>query len=106
MDTRLKRLLSFAMALIMVIGMMPVNTVRAEETEEAEVTETEHICAHEAVVTAPTCTEAGSKTRTCPACGETESEPISATGHSEAVREENRVERTWEATILSNSDWR
>ena len=44
------------------------------------------ICAHEwddgVVTTEPTCTEEGVKTFTCSKCGETRTEPISATGHT------------------------
>ena len=56
------------MAFFMVIGMMPVNVVRAEGTEGdgteivAETTAPEttpHVCDHVAVVTAPTCEAAG-----------------------------------------------
>ena len=47
------------------------------------------------VTTEPKCTEAGVKTFTCTECGETTTEEIKATGHTEAEAvEENRVEST------------
>ena len=44
------------------------------------------------VITAPTCTEAGVKTFTCEACGDTRTEEIKATGHTVVV--DNAVEPT------------
>ena len=91
MDTRIKRILSFAVAFFMVIGMMPVNVVRAEGTEGddteivAETTAPEttpHVCEYAAVVTAPTCEAAGFTTYTC-SCGDTyTADEVEATGHT------------------------
>ena len=74
MDTRLKRFLSLALTLVMVISMMP-TTAFATETE----------CAHEfgeavAVVAEATCNTAGSGTLTCGLCGATTTVEIEATG--------------------------
>ena len=68
MEIRLKRFLSLAMAIIMVIGMMPTNVVRAEEPAAAEATEpaatvapTEEAPA-ESAETEPAATEAPAET--------------------------------------------
>ena len=94
MDNRLKRFLSLALAVIMVIGMMPANVVFATEnvegqdpaqveptTEEpAELEETTvHICAYDTVVIdkEATAREAGQKTLSC-SCGASKTEKICA----------------------------
>jgi len=103
MDNRLKRFLSLALAIIMVIGMMPANVVFAtgnegtpdagqdpaqvEPTTEAPTTEepaepeetTVHICAYDTVVIdkEATAREAGQKTLSC-VCGASKTEKICA----------------------------
>jgi len=80
----MKRILSLILALVMLIGLVPVQVFAAEETQETEAVEvvTEpsepseseeepevvHEHNYEAVVTAPTCTEKGYTTYTCD-CG-------------------------------------
>lgn len=98
MDNRLKRFLSLALAIIMVIGMMPANVVFAtgnegtpdagqdsaqvepttEEPTEPEET-TVHICAYDTVVIdkEATAREAGQKTLSC-VCGASKTEKICA----------------------------
>lgn len=103
MDNRLKRFLSLALAIIMVIGMMPANVVFAtgnegtpdagqdpaqvEPTTEAPTTEeptepeetTVHICVYDTVVIdkEATAREAGQKTLSC-VCGASKTEKICA----------------------------
>ena len=75
MAKKMKRLFALVLALSMTMSLLSV-TAFAEGEEP---------CAHEFSEweeTAATCTEAGSKTRTCALCGETESEEIPALGHS------------------------
>ena len=62
------------------------STSSSESTEESESTSTSegtHVCVFDewTTVTAPTCEAAGTRERAC-ACGETETETVSATGHS------------------------
>ena len=79
-----KRVLSFALALVMVFGMMPAEALANElDNDESVVTPTEeHTHAHEgAVTTAATCEAEGVMTYTC-SCGDTYTEAIAALGHS------------------------
>ena len=74
-----QRSISLLLALVMILGNMPVNAW-ATETEETPAP----ACAHsyEAVTTAAaTCTEAGTVVYTC-SCGATYTETVAATGHS------------------------
>ena len=74
-----------AMAILMVISMMPTNIVHAEDLSgdsgDAEITN--HVCDFAAVLktTEPTCTENGERTLSCE-CGETKTEVIPAPGHT------------------------
>lgn len=76
MDNRLKRFLSLAMAIIMVIGLMPANVVFAAENEGEP-----HVCSFEDIITTPATYDArGVVTPTC-SCGETQAtKDICATG--------------------------
>ena len=74
-----KRVLSLLMAVVMVLGTMPMPVFAAEETETVEIS---HEHGFETVITAPTCTEQGYTTYACE-CGESYvGDYVEATGHS------------------------
>ena len=63
-----KRSLSIVLALVMILGNVPVNAL-ATETGETTAPTCEH--SYESVVTDATCTEGGYTTHTCSLCGDT-----------------------------------
>ncbi len=70
MSTRLKRFLSMAMAIFMVISMMPANVVNAEGPADDDGNgDPVHEHSYEKAVTVPTCTAAGFTTYSC-SCGD------------------------------------
>ena len=77
----MKKFLSMAMAILMVVSMMPKNIVFAEDLSEE--IKPDHACDFAAVLgtVEPTCTEDGVKTLSCE-CGETKTEVIPASGHT------------------------
>ena len=112
MEIRLKRFLSLAMAIVMVISMMPTNIVFATETDvPTDPVETQHVCEYtaEEVTKAATCTEAGVKTFSGCSCGVAKTAEISALGHSyaEEVTKEATCteagEKTFTCTVCENS---
>ena len=100
MEARLKRFLSLALALVMVIGMVSVNAVYAEEAGDSQGastattapvdpdqesskddSENTHEHSYTKTVTNPTCTEGGYTTYTCECSHSYTAEEVNATGH-------------------------
>ena len=75
-----KSAIAMLLVLVFMVGMIPTSAF-ASEPEAAEA-HTEHSWDDWVVTAEPSCTEKGSQERSCSVCGETETEPIPALGHS------------------------
>ena len=83
MKHSLKTTLSLLLALIMMLSLVPVSAYASEESGDLVIGVTpphEHAWSEWTITAAATCTEAGSRTRSC-ACGASETEAVEPLGH-------------------------